>query len=124
MYFVSKTLAEKAALAYAAEHGLHLITIIPTLVVGPFFSAGMPPSMITALALVTGNEPHYSILKQVQFVHLDDLCDAHIFLFEHPAASGQQSRTLISTRPAVVKARSRSLQICGRSRLLSDESLQ
>ena len=89
MYFVSKTLAEKAALAYAAEHGLHLITIIPTLVVGPFFSAGMPPSMITALALVTGNEPHYSILKQVQFVHLDDLCDAHIFLFEHPVASGR-----------------------------------
>ena len=89
MYFVSKSLAEKAAMAYAAEHGLHLITIIPTLVVGPFFSAGMPPSMITALALVTGNEPHYSILKQVQFVHLDDLCDAHIFLFEHPVASGR-----------------------------------
>jgi bifunctional dihydroflavonol 4-reductase/flavanone 4-reductase len=89
MYFVSKTLAEKAALAYAAEHGLHLITIIPTLVVGPFFSAGMPPSMITALALVTRNEPHYWILRQIQFVHLDDLCDAHIFLLEHPAASGR-----------------------------------
>jgi bifunctional dihydroflavonol 4-reductase/flavanone 4-reductase len=89
MYFVSKTLAEKAALAYAAEHGMELVTIITTLVVGPFLSTGMPPSMITALALVTGNEAHYSILKQVQFVHLDDLCDAHIFLFEHPAAAGR-----------------------------------
>nr|AAB94015.1 NADPH-dependent reductase A1-b [Sorghum bicolor] len=89
MYFVSKTLAEKAALAYAAEHGMELVTIITTLVVGPFLSTGMPPSMITRLALVTGNEAHYSILKQVQFVHLDDLCDAHIFLFEHPAAAGR-----------------------------------
>ncbi|KAL0921474.1 hypothetical protein M5K25_008550 [Dendrobium thyrsiflorum] len=26
---------------------------------------------------------------QVQFVHLDDLCDAHIFLFEHPKANGR-----------------------------------
>ena len=89
MYFVSKTLAEKAAMAYAAEHGVDLITVIPTLVVGPFLSAGMPPSLVTAMALVTGNEAHYSILKQVQFIHLDDLCDAHLFLFEHPAAAGR-----------------------------------
>ncbi|CAL4948559.1 unnamed protein product [Urochloa decumbens] len=89
MYFVSKSLAEKAAMAYAAEHGLDLISIIPTLVVGPFLSAAMPPSLVTALALVTGNEAHYSILKQVQFVHLDDLCDAEIFLFEHPEAAGR-----------------------------------
>ncbi|CAO2208768.1 unnamed protein product [Urochloa humidicola] len=89
MYFVSKSLAEKAAMAYAAEHGLDLISIIPTLVVGPFLSAAMPPSLVTALALVTGNEAHYSILKQVQFVHLDDLCDAEIFLFEHPGAAGR-----------------------------------
>lgn len=89
MYFVSKSLAEKAAMEYAAENGLDLISIIPTLVVGPFLSTAMPPSLVTALALVTGNQPHYSILKQVQYVHLDDLCDAEIFLFEHPDATGR-----------------------------------
>lgn len=89
MYFVSKSLAEKAAMAYASEHGLDLISIIPTLVVGPFLSTSMPPSLVTALALLTGNEAHYSILKQVQLVHLDDLCDAEIFLFENPAAAGR-----------------------------------
>ncbi|KAK3161369.1 hypothetical protein QOZ80_1BG0076230 [Eleusine coracana subsp. coracana] len=89
MYFVSKSQAEKAAMAYAAEHGLDLISIIPTLVVGPFLSTAMPPSLVTALALVTGNEAHYSILKQVQYVHLDDLCDAEIYLFEHPDAAGR-----------------------------------
>ncbi|KAJ1689702.1 hypothetical protein LUZ63_013857 [Rhynchospora breviuscula] len=89
MYFVSKSLAEQAAWKYAEENGIDLITIIPTLVVGPFLSTSMPPSLITALALLTGTESHYTILKQIQFVHLDDLCESHIFLFERPEAKGR-----------------------------------
>eukprot|EP00262_Sarcandra_glabra_P011072 TRINITY_DN26770_c0_g1_i1.p1 TRINITY_DN26770_c0_g1~~TRINITY_DN26770_c0_g1_i1.p1 ORF type:complete len:331 (-),score=35.55 TRINITY_DN26770_c0_g1_i1:146-1138(-) len=89
MYFVSKTLAEKAAWEFAEENGMDLISIIPTLVVGPFIMRTMPPSMETALALITGNTPHYSILKQIQLVHLDDLCKAHIYVFEHPEAKGR-----------------------------------
>ncbi|KAJ6796957.1 dihydroflavonol 4-reductase [Iris pallida] len=89
MYFVSKSLAEKAAWDFAQENGIHFISIIPTLVVGPFITTAMPPSMITALSLITGNEAHYSILKQVQLVHLDDLCDAHIYLLNHPEANGR-----------------------------------
>ncbi|XP_031505895.1 dihydroflavonol 4-reductase [Nymphaea colorata] len=89
MYFVSKSLAERAAWDFAKEHNLDFISIIPTLVVGPFIMPTMPPSMITALSLITGNEAHYSILKQVQLVHLDDLCNAHIFLFDHPEAKGR-----------------------------------
>ena len=42
-----------------------------------------------ALSLNAGNEAHYSIIKQGQFVHLDDLCRAHIFLFENPKAEGR-----------------------------------
>ena len=53
MYFVSKTLAEKAAWEFAEKNNIDLITIIPTLVVGPFIMQTMPPSMITALALLT-----------------------------------------------------------------------
>ncbi|CAD5175754.1 unnamed protein product [Musa acuminata subsp. malaccensis] len=89
MYFVSKTLAEKAAWEFAEKNHLDFISIIPTLVNGPFIIPTMPPSMLSALALVTGNTPHYSILNPVQFVHLDDLCMAHIFLFEHPEAKGR-----------------------------------
>ncbi|XP_042520746.1 dihydroflavonol 4-reductase-like [Macadamia integrifolia] len=89
MYFVSKTLSEKAAWDFAEHNNMALIAIIPTLVVGPFIMPSMPPSLITAFALITENEAHYSILKQVQFVHLDDLCNAHIFLFENPDAKGR-----------------------------------
>jgi len=38
---------------------------------------------------LAGNEGHYSIIKQGQFVHLDDLCLAHIFLFEQPKVEGR-----------------------------------
>nr|AAB62873.1 dihydroflavonol 4-reductase [Bromheadia finlaysoniana] len=89
MYFVSKTLAEKAAWEFVKENAIHFIAIIPTLVVGSFITNEMPPSLITALSLISGNEAHYSILKQAQFVHLDDLCDAHIFVYEHPEANGR-----------------------------------
>ena len=53
MYFVSKTLAERAAWDFAKENNIDLITVIPTLVVGPFIMQTMPPSLITALALLT-----------------------------------------------------------------------
>ncbi|XP_047160387.1 dihydroflavonol 4-reductase-like [Vigna umbellata] len=89
MYFVSKTLAEKEAWKFAKDHGMDFITIIPPLVVGPFLMPTMPPSLITALSPITGNESHYSIIKQGQFVHLDDLCLAHIFLFEQPKVEGR-----------------------------------
>lgn len=106
MYFVSKSLAEKAAMEYARENGLDLISIIPTLVVGPFISTGMPPSLVTALALITGNEAHYSILKQVQLVHLDDLCDAMIYLFQHPETNG---RYICSSHDATIHGLARML---------------
>ncbi|KAL5185720.1 Dihydroflavonol 4-reductase [Glycine soja] len=38
---------------------------------------------------MTGNESHYHIIKQGQFVHLDDLCLGHIFVFENPKAEGR-----------------------------------
>uniref|UniRef100_A0A0D6R8V0 Flavanone 4-reductase n=1 Tax=Araucaria cunninghamii TaxID=56994 RepID=A0A0D6R8V0_ARACU len=89
MYFASKTLAEKAAWEFAEQNNIDLITVIPTLVVGPFIMQTMPPSLITALSLLTKNEPHYMILRQVQLVHLDDLCMSLIFVCEHPEAKGR-----------------------------------
>nr|ALT22074.1 Dihydroflavonol 4-reductase [Punica granatum] len=89
MYFVSKTMAERAAWKFAEENNLDFISIIPTLVVGPFLMPSFPPSLITALSPITRNEAHYGIIRQGQFVHLDDLCMSHIFLYEHPEAKGR-----------------------------------
>nr|AHM27144.1 dihydroflavonol 4-reductase [Angelonia angustifolia] len=89
MYFVSKYLAEKQAVEAAKLNNIEFISIIPPVVVGPFINPAFPPSLVTALSPITGNEAHYTIMKQGQFVHLDDICEAHIFLFEHPKADGR-----------------------------------
>ncbi|XP_054802261.1 dihydroflavonol 4-reductase-like [Prosopis cineraria] len=88
-YFVSKTLAEKEAWKFAKEHNMDFISVIPPHVLGSFLINSMPPSFITSLSLITGNEAHYSILKKGHFVHVDDLCMCHIFLYEHPQAQGR-----------------------------------
>ncbi|KAL4577646.1 hypothetical protein LXL04_013757 [Taraxacum kok-saghyz] len=89
MYFVSKTLAERAAMEETEKKNIDFISIIPTLVVGPFITPSFPPSLITALSLINGEESHYSIIKQGQYVHLDDLCESHIYLYENPEAKGR-----------------------------------
>ncbi|TXG52196.1 hypothetical protein EZV62_021365 [Acer yangbiense] len=89
MYFVSKSLAEKAAWKFAEENNIDFISVIPPLVVGPFLMPSMPPSLITALSPITRNKGHYAIVKQGNYVHLDDLCMGHIFLYEHAEAKGR-----------------------------------
>ena len=56
---------------------------------------------------LAGNEAHYSILKQVQLVHLDDLCDAMTYLFEHPDANG---RYICSSHDATIHGLARILR--------------
>lgn len=36
-----------------------------------------------------GNEALYPMITRAQAVHLDDVCNAHIYLFEHPEAEGR-----------------------------------
>ncbi|KAE9467001.1 hypothetical protein C3L33_01095, partial [Rhododendron williamsianum] len=55
MYFVSKTLAEKAAWEAAKENNIDFISVIPVLVVGPFIMPTFPPSLVTALSPITGS---------------------------------------------------------------------
>ncbi|KAJ0974802.1 hypothetical protein J5N97_016767 [Dioscorea zingiberensis] len=55
-YIVSKTLAEKEALKFASENQMDLVTIVPTLIVGPGLSLEVPVSIHMALSLFTGDE--------------------------------------------------------------------
>ena len=58
-YMISKTMTERAALDFAHEHGLDLVTVIPSFVVGPFICPRFPGSVNTALALVLGRLLHF-----------------------------------------------------------------
>ncbi|XVF79883.1 hypothetical protein PTKIN_Ptkin15bG0026400 [Pterospermum kingtungense] len=88
-YMISKTLTERAVLEFAEEHGLDLVTVIPTCVIGPFICPKFASSVRISLALVLGNEQEYSALLNVSMVHVDDVARAHIFLLEYPDAKGR-----------------------------------
>ncbi|KAL8495649.1 hypothetical protein ACS0TY_019675 [Phlomoides rotata] len=68
-YFVTKTLAEKAALDLAEKLGLDLVSVLPT--------------------WITGDERHYKYLKKSSLVHIEDVARAHVHLFEHGEAKGR-----------------------------------
>ncbi|KAH9697280.1 protein BRI1-5 ENHANCED 1 [Citrus sinensis] len=53
-YVLTKTLTERAALEFAEEHGLDLVTLIPSFVVGPFICPKFAGSVRSTLAMVLG----------------------------------------------------------------------
>ncbi|XVE76965.1 hypothetical protein DITRI_Ditri13aG0023400 [Diplodiscus trichospermus] len=87
-YVISKTLTERTALEFAAEHGLDLVTVIPSFVFGPFICPKCPDTLRSPLGLVlsTGST---ELDLNVSMVHIDDVARAHIFLLEHPGAKGR-----------------------------------
>ncbi|KAK8289061.1 hypothetical protein V6Z12_D07G165800 [Gossypium hirsutum] len=97
-------LTERAVLDFGAQHGLDVVTVIPSFVVGPFICPKFPGSVRTSLALFytekmqcakagklnsTGNQSEYSFLLNFSMVHVDDVARAHIFLLEYPDAKGR-----------------------------------
>ncbi|KAL3604019.1 hypothetical protein D5086_004878 [Populus alba] len=53
-YTASKTKTERAALEFAEQHGLDLVTLIPSLALGSFNSPRIPASLYVGLAMITG----------------------------------------------------------------------
>ncbi|KAK4439852.1 putative anthocyanidin reductase [Sesamum alatum] len=96
VYALSKILTEEAAFQYAEENGIDLISVITTTVGGPFLTPTVPSSIQVLLSPITGDPKMLPILDSVNsrmgsiaLVHIEDICDAHIFLMEHPKAEGR-----------------------------------
>ncbi|KAK1399265.1 tetraketide alpha-pyrone reductase 1-like [Heracleum sosnowskyi] len=92
MYVVAKTTAEKAACKYAEENGIDMVTIHPSVVLGHFITPNTSYSTNAATALYTKDEANLDLVKKLHglsAVHVDYVCNAHIYLFEHPQAKGR-----------------------------------
>ncbi|KAK1399262.1 Dihydroflavonol 4-reductase [Heracleum sosnowskyi] len=92
MYVVAKTTAEKAAWKYAEENGIDMVTVHPFVVLGHFITPNTSYSTDAATALYTKDEANMALVKKLHglsAVHVDDVCNAHIYLFEHPQAKGR-----------------------------------
>ncbi|XP_026392449.1 putative anthocyanidin reductase isoform X5 [Papaver somniferum] len=99
VYVLSKLISEETAFQYANERGIDLVSVIPTTVAGPFLTPTVPASVRVLLSPITGNtgDPElYPILSAVHtrmgsisVVHIEDICNAHIFLMEEARAKGR-----------------------------------
>ncbi|KAF8414062.1 hypothetical protein HHK36_002061 [Tetracentron sinense] len=96
VYVLSKLLSEEAAFRFANENDIDLVSIIPTTVAGPFLTPNIPASVRVLLSPITGDPEFYPILfavnsrlGSISLVHIEDICNAHIFLMEQAAAKGR-----------------------------------
>lgn len=87
-YCLSKTLAEKEALAYAAEHGLDLVTVCPCMSFGPLLQSIVNASSLFLVNILNGKRE--SLENKVKhFVDVRDVADALLLVYEKPEASGR-----------------------------------
>ncbi|KAH6797498.1 Rossmann-fold superfamily protein [Perilla frutescens var. hirtella] len=96
VYALSKLLTEEAAFRFAGENDIDLISVITTTVGGPFLTPTVPSSIQVLLSPVTGDPNMLPILASVNsrmgsiaLVHIEDICNAHVFLMEHVNAEGR-----------------------------------
>jgi len=92
-YYTAKTLTEQAVIEYGLNSQMELVTIGPGYVAGPCLTSTFPASCEAILGLITGNydgiKLTQSFLGSMSLVHIDDVCEAHIFLMEQPNAQGR-----------------------------------
>ncbi|XP_015693736.1 cinnamoyl-CoA reductase 1-like [Oryza brachyantha] len=97
-YYLSKTLAEHEASAYAAKTGLDIVTICPSLVIGPLMQPTVNSSSKVLLNYFKGDRDTVeNRLRNV--VDVRDVANALLLAYENPGASG---RYICSSAPIKV----------------------
>lgn len=97
-YFLSKTLAEREAFAYAAKTGLDIVTICPSLVIGPLMQSTVNSSSKILLNYFKGE--HETVENKLRnIVDVRDVANALLFTYENTEASG---RYICSSSPIKV----------------------
>lgn len=98
MYMESKTLSEKAALQFGKENPeVGVVSVVLPMIAGPSITSTPPLSLNMAMSMITGNPQWYTLFVQskallgnsIAITHVQDVCNAHLFLMEHPAAEGR-----------------------------------
>ncbi|XP_073002684.1 cinnamoyl-CoA reductase 1-like [Typha latifolia] len=87
-YCLSKTVAESEALKYADEHGLDVVTLCPSLVIGPLLQSTINSSSLLLINLMKGNSEPVENRVWI-YVDVRDVADALLLLYEKPEASGR-----------------------------------
>ncbi|CAL5053831.1 unnamed protein product [Urochloa decumbens] len=98
-YCLSKTLAELEAWDYAKRTGLDMVTLCPSLVIGPLLQSTVNASSAVLVDFLKGDR--LVKMKLRNFVDVRDVADALLLVYETPEASG---RYICNSHPRHVSA--------------------
>ncbi|KAJ4718840.1 Cinnamoyl-CoA reductase family protein [Melia azedarach] len=87
-YCLSKTEAESEALEFAKKTGLDVVTVCPTLVLGPLLQSKVNASSLVLIKLL--REGYESLENKLRFiVDVRDVAEALLLAYEKPEAEGR-----------------------------------
>ncbi|XP_020526339.1 cinnamoyl-CoA reductase 1 isoform X2 [Amborella trichopoda] len=87
-YCLSKTMAESEAFEYGQKSGLDLVSVCPTLVLGPMIQPTINASSLVLIKLLKGNQQCVPN-KTWSIIDVRDLAEALLLVYETPEASGR-----------------------------------
>lgn len=87
-YCYGKAVAEQAAWEAARGRGVELVVVNPVVVLGPLLQATVNASIAHVLKYLDGSAKKYTNAVQA-YVHVGDVAEAHVRVYECPAASGR-----------------------------------
>ncbi|KAI0492388.1 hypothetical protein KFK09_026659 [Dendrobium nobile] len=87
-YSLSKTMAEKEAFRYAQETGLDVVTLCPSIVIGPLLQSTVNVSSFLLLDVLKGSSDLIEKDRNWHFVDVRDVADAALMIYEKPIQIG------------------------------------
>uniref|UniRef100_A0A1D1YRU1 Bifunctional dihydroflavonol 4-reductase/flavanone 4-reductase n=1 Tax=Anthurium amnicola TaxID=1678845 RepID=A0A1D1YRU1_9ARAE len=88
-YSLAKVLAERAAWQFAEENKIDLVTVLPTFIIGPSLPPQLCMTALDVLGLLQGETEKFSCHGRMGYVHIDDVANCHILVYEDAAACGR-----------------------------------
>ncbi|KAJ8756327.1 hypothetical protein K2173_025139 [Erythroxylum novogranatense] len=88
-YVLSKTLAERAAWEFCNDNDIDLVTVLPSFVVGPSLPPDLCSTALDVLGLLQGQVEKFQWHGRMGYVHIDDVAQCHILVYEQESASGR-----------------------------------
>ena len=86
-YCRSKLESERAGWAFAKEHGLDLVVLCPSIILGPNFYKHTPSTINVSMCV--NNQVPFRIPLQLSVVDVRDVADAHVRAYEGKSARGR-----------------------------------